>query len=153
VLLVGPQQRKQRQPGRLDGRVGGQRPSGIVLLGGGGAGELVQGDLDDAAGQAGGVIADRRVGQQLNQSVPGPGVARHGRLDQEGHRRRGGRIAGGLVHDVPVLSAHWRTSGSGERSDRNHSGTSVAAPQAWRSAAQPISSKPASIATSTAQGW
>jgi hypothetical protein len=33
VLLVGPQQRKQRQPGRLDGRVGGQRPSGIVLLG------------------------------------------------------------------------------------------------------------------------
>jgi hypothetical protein len=31
----------------------------MLLLGGGGAGELVQGDLDDAAGQAGGVVTDR----------------------------------------------------------------------------------------------
>jgi hypothetical protein len=74
VIVV--QQRKQRRHGRLDGLVGIKRPSGVLPLGDGGAGERVHGDLDDPAGQAGGVIADRRVAQQLNQPVPRTGVVR-----------------------------------------------------------------------------
>jgi hypothetical protein len=96
VILV--QQGQQDWEGGLYGPVGGQRPLRILRLGpAGGVAQPIEGD--DAIGQDGLLVPDRRIRQQVDQPGPVVGVGRGGQLDQEWDGRGGRRVPGALVDD------------------------------------------------------
>jgi hypothetical protein len=101
VVVQQPQQLWHLLRHRL---VGGPRPGHFVLppprAAPGSIAGITQPPWVDAVGQARPVGADRGVGQQHQEVVAVGGVGGGGKLGQERHGGRGGRIAGALVGDA-----------------------------------------------------